>query len=62
LPMLLVEANGEVCKLEDAISGINVEKRKRSGSGSRRIRFLSKCKDTLGVRIVVDGLELTPKR
>ena len=63
LPMLLVEANGEVSKLEDAIGGINVEKRKRSaGSGSRRIRFLSKCKDTLGVRIVVDGLELTPKR
>lgn len=63
LPMLLVEANGEVSRLEDAINGVHVEKKKRrSATRSRRIRFLSKCKDTLGVRIVVDGLELTPKR
>jgi len=63
LPMLLVESNGEVNRLEDTIGGIAVDqpKRRRKGNvaGGRRIRFLSKRKQgTLGMRIVIDGDEL----
>lgn len=63
LPMLLVEANGEVSRLEDAINGIAVRKEPRRRNGARRIRFLSRKRgrQALGVRIVVDGEELTPK-
>lgn len=63
LPMLLVESNGEVNRLEDTIGGIAVDRPKRRRNGNvasrRRIRFLSRRKQgTLGMRIVIDGEEL----
>lgn|SRR5690606_751715 len=67
LPMLLVEADGKVNRLEDTIGGISIDQPKRRRKGNpasgRRIRFLSKRKQgTLGMRIVIDGEELIARR
>lgn len=63
LPMLLVESNGEVAPLTDAINGINLDqphpRRKGSPISGRRIRFLSKRKKgCLGMRMVLEGEEI----
>lgn len=62
LPMLLVEANGEVSRLDETIdrAAEHAQGRRRGNPLSgRRIRFLSKRKNgSLGMRLVLDGEEL----
>ena len=63
LPMLLVEANGEVSRLDGAIDHVAADHaqghRRGSPLSGRRIRFLSKRKSgSLGMRLVLDGEEL----
>lgn len=66
LPMLLVEANGDVSPLEDTIDRVaasKVPQRRANSAGQCRIRFLSKCKTgSLGMRLVVDGEELIARK
>lgn len=62
LPMLMVEADGTICALEDTLGAIKAAQpapRRRTANRQRRPRFLARRKPGgLGMRMVVAGEEI----
>jgi len=67
LPMLLIEADGVARTLEESLGLVKkrppVERRKGKASNQRRPRFLARRRTgELGVRLVVDGVEIIARQ
>ncbi|MCB8840017.1 DUF6101 family protein [Aurantimonas sp. VKM B-3413] len=61
LPMLMIEADGSICTLEESFGSVKAAApapRRRSANRQRRPRFLARRKPGLGIRMIVSGEEI----